>query len=314
MTGRVLRITGRILLACAGVVVWSLTTRVASAGGQAATFAAAVGLLLLATRPWYGLGLFVAGILALGIDPDGLETLNAWNLAFLVLASAGPLLLFCRRAPFLAGTFASLPFWAMSGVAPGLVVPAIALAAGGFLVATVAPLVSRRRRTGETPRPELAGGSLVGVEPRELRATRGVRLLRTLTALCALGVPAGIVLWLAGRPGAGGITAYLGALLAASFGFPLWLSLRLSFRIDGEGVHARVVPGTRTIPWPELSSLSLREVQMLNVGYRVVYLVVRSPTVEIAVPLSLPGAREFAAGVERATGLPLPADEIRSER
>lgn len=305
-----LRIAGRILLAGAGVVVWSLTPRVASPGGQAATFAAAVGLLLLALRPWYGLALFVAGILALGVDPDGLETPSAWSLAFLVLASAGPLLLLRRRAPFLAGILASLPFWAMSNAVPGLVLPAIALAAGGFLVATVAPLVSRRRRTGETPRPELANGPLVPVEERELRATRGLGPLRAMTALCALGVPVGVVLWLAGRPGAGGITAYLGALLAACFGLPLWLSLRLSYRVDARGVHARVVPGTRTIPWTELSSLSLREVQMLNVGYRVVYLVVRAPTVEIAVPLSLPGGREFAAAVERAAGLTLPEYEL----
>jgi hypothetical protein len=131
-----------------------------------------------------------------------------------------------------------------------------------------------------------------------------VRILAGLSAVVALG---GAAFGIAGHPEAGFLTAMVGGILAVTFAFCLWFVTRLGFRLDSTGVHARVLIGERSIPWNEVSGLSLRYFWMLTMGVRTVYCVVWSPTVEITFPINLPGAPDFVAWMERATGRKLPA-------
>ncbi len=240
---------------------------------------------------------------------------DVWNVLFLVCTSAGAVV-WLKRWTGLRWVAASIPFLAMSDAASWTTLAGFTLAIGGLILAAVGPtLPGRRRRSDGSPMPHLASGPLVPIEPRVYPMARRSRPLEILTIMTS-----GLVLLLAGAtlfakdPDA---QAVFGALSLASliisvtFAFSLWFSQRLQLRIDEHGLHSRVIVGEHSIPWKEVSEISLRYVFLQGGAVRVVYYVVRSPTHEFAFPSSMSGAKDLQSAIERATGLQWLAPEIQ---
>jgi hypothetical protein len=272
-------------------------------------FACALACLIVALWPRHGLALVIAGIMALTLDKAGLEAPNAWNITFLIISSAGIGHLF-RRYPLLAWIGASFPVWAMCHAIPPLIYVALGFVFVGLFLSGLRPLLSRTRRTGVVPLPQLAHGPLVAVPARLYGFRRGTKWLRGITLLCGVACMAGIILRLSGFVVAGLTLAYSAGIMGLTIGFCMWFNARLHFRIDGFGMHSRVLFGEKSIPWEELGCLTLRYLVFPGFGSNYVYYCVLSPSKEISFPNSMTGADELRGLIEQASGQKWPVPEI----
>lgn len=303
------RIFSTAILIVAALLWWAYTEQVNHPVGQAAMFACAVACLVGAFWPRHGIALVFAGIMALAFDKASLEAPNAWNITFLILSSAG-LGHLLRRYPLLAWIGASFPFWAMSGAVPPLIYIALGFVFVGLVLTSVYPLLSRKRRTGIAPLPQLARGPLVAVPERLYGFKRGTKWLQAITMFCGVAFLTGIVLWLSGFNDMGIVLALSAGTLGLTFAFCLWFNARLHFRIDNRGIHSRVLISEKSIAWEELGSLTLRYSCFPGFGLNYVYYCVLSPSREITFPNNMDGADELRAIIEQASGLKWPVPEI----
>jgi hypothetical protein len=303
------RIFSTAVLFVAALLWWAYTEQVNSPEGGAAMFACAVACLVGALWPRHGLALVIAGVMALAFDKTRLEAPNVWNITFLILSSAGLGHLF-RRRRLLAWIGASFPFWAMSSAVPPLIYVALGFSFIGLVLTSVHPMLSRTRRTGVAPLPQLAKGPLVAVPARLYEFKRGTKSLKAITILCGVACLTGIVLLLGGFSDVGITLAWSAGILGLTFAFSLWFNARLHFRIDNRGIHSRVFFGEKSIPWEELGCLTLRYVCFPGFGLNYVYYCVLSPSKEITFPNNMAGADELRELIEQASGLNWPVPEI----
>ena len=174
-------------------------------------------------------------------------------------------------------------------------------------------LPGRRIKHGGAPQPHLAAGPLVRVAPAVFYGGHKSRFLSIASKV--MGVTS-LALALAGvRAAEDDAAVYLGlaissAIVAITFAFGNWFATRMRLRLDGTGLHSRLLFGEHTLPWNEVSSLSLRYVTMPRTGVRLIYYCVRSPTREFAFPNTQQGAEELRQVIARATGLAWPEPEI----
>jgi hypothetical protein len=299
------RLLSTIFLLVTALLLWAFAPTPGHPAVQAAMFACALACAVTALRPHYGLALVILGIMALVFDKADLEAPSAWNITFLLLSSVGMGHLF-RRWKLLAWVGASLPVWAMSHAIPFLMYFALGLVFAGMALTGVRPLLSRKRRTGVAPLPQLKNGPLADIPPRIFGFHRGTKAIGVLTVVCGFACLAGCILLLAGRRDAGAALALSCGILGLSFGFCLWFNTRMYFRIDSQGIHSRVIWGEKTIPWDQLGALSLRYVYFPGFGLRYVYYCVLSPVREITFPDSMTGAGELCGLIEKASGLKWP--------
>jgi hypothetical protein len=297
---------GLVLLA---LVVWGGSMEASSDAKATALFAVSLGALLIGLRPWYGLALVVASVLALGQTSHWMGGgVSPWMWVFAVLATPG-LWLVLRRFGGIAWAVASLPLWAIGGSYPddsliskGAEVVAIAMLMT-MPLKTVWRLVSSKPSPGASviPIDSLRRGALVPVAPRVFLFTKGVWALKLLTGIAGAGMLAGAVILIVGDAMLGTMFLAVGASLGLGFGLSLFLTVRQRYRVDAVGIHRRVVFGETTIPWTAVTDLTTRDVMIRWVVYN--YFCVNSATAEIAFPTTLHGAEELRGIVEQATGM-----------
>jgi len=174
-------------------------------------------------------------------------------------------------------------------------------------------LLGRRILNGGAPQPHLSAGPLVQVAPAVFYGGHTSHFRSVASAV--LGVTT-VALALAGvRASEDDAAVYLGlaicsAIIAGTFAFGNWFATRMRLRLDDAGLHSRLLFREHTLPWKEVSSLTLRYVTVPRTGVRLIYSCVRSPTREIAFPNTQRGAEELRQVIARATGLAWPEPDI----
>ncbi len=174
-------------------------------------------------------------------------------------------------------------------------------------------LPGRRILHGGVPQAHLAAGPLVLVAPAVFYGGHKSRFLSVASVV--LGVTTLALALAAARAADDDAAIYLGlaissAIIAITFAFGNWFATRMRLRIDGTGLHSRVLFGEHTLPWKEVSSLTLRYVTVPRTGVRLIYYCVRSPTREFAFPNTQQGADDLRQLIARATGLAWPEPDI----
>jgi hypothetical protein len=174
-------------------------------------------------------------------------------------------------------------------------------------------LPGRRIVNGGVPQPHLAAGPLVLVAPAVFYGGHKSRVLSIASVV--LGVTAVVLALASARAAQDEVAVYVGlaissAIIAITFVFGNWFATRMRLRLDGMGLHSRLLFGEHTLPWKEVSSLSLRYVTIPRSGVRLIYYCVRSPTREFAFPNTQQGAEELRQVIARATGLAWPEPDI----
>jgi len=238
---------------------------------------------------------------------------GGWTIGVMIAAAIAIFVLLRRRAGlrFIA---ASVPFWIFANSATWIMQVAVWSTIAGLAVAAVGPtLPGRRKRGGGSALPELANGPLAPVTPRMFQGAKRNRLLTIATAIfalfaLALGAAATV------RPSAavlGGL-AIGSAIIAITFAFSNWFASRMRLRVDGVGLHSRVMFGEHTISWTDVAGLTLRYVFLPGLSIRIVYFVVFSANREFAFLASIPGSSELKTTIESATGLTFQTPEFES--
>ena len=172
-------------------------------------------------------------------------------------------------------------------------------------------LPTRRLLRGGAPLPHLAGGPRVAVRPVRYPGGQRSRVLAVMTWTAAAAA-VGFAVAGAVRPGPELTGLSLAAtIMAATMAFSQWFAGRVHIRVDGYGLHTRVLFREHTLAWSEVSGLHVRYV-MLGAGARLVYYCVRSPHREVAVPSSMQGADTLRATIAAATALEWPEPEIQA--
>lgn len=173
-------------------------------------------------------------------------------------------------------------------------------------------LPGRRVLKGGVPQPHLASGPMVVVAPAVYfggTPSRGLSIASTV-----LGALAVVLALVSARAAEDEAAIYLGlaltsAVLAVTFVFGNWFATRMRQRLDGLGLHSRLLFREHTIPWKDVSALTLRYVVIPRSGLRLVYYCVLSPTREFAFPHTQRGADTLRRTIEQATGMTWPAPE-----
>ncbi len=171
-------------------------------------------------------------------------------------------------------------------------------------------LPGRRVLKGGVPQPHLASGPLVAVAPAVYfggTPSRGLSIASTV-----LGALAVMLALVSARAAEDEAAIYLGlsitgAIVAVTFVFGNWFATRMRQRVDGAGLHSRLLLSEHTIPWRDVSALTLRYVRVR--GLHLVYYCVLSPTREFAFPHTQRGADTLRRTIEQATGMTWPAPE-----
>ena len=312
-TSRTMAVVSTGLLAVAALLLWAFAADATDAASRTGLFLAATVALLAALRrhPWAALAL--VGLLALTMHEPGVRPMDGWSILFIAATSTG-LAMVLRALQGLRWLAASLPFWVYANEHAWAMGAALVLAIGGLVLGGVAPtLPARRRRYAGQPLAHLAAGPMGPVEPRTFPGGTKSRVLSLATPVLAV-----IALVLALLAGAGVSPAETGGLgigagiIAVTFAFSNWFSGRVRLRVDNVGVHGRVLFVEHTVPWRDVSALTLRYVFMPGFSIRLVYYSVRSPTHEVSFPSSMQGADDLRATIERATGETWPETEIEA--
>ena len=189
-------------------------------------------------------------------------------------------------------------------------VAAVAVIGAIALMAVRPTLVTRRLWRGPAPIPHRAAAPFVPVVPRTYpggRPSRWLGVAAWLLGGTSIGLMAGTTRDL--DPAVGGGLGLAAAIMALTFAFANWFAGRVHIRVDGSGIHGRVLWREHGIAWRDVAELRLRYV-VIGVGVRLVYYSVRSSTREVAFPSSMTGASDLRTTIERATGLTYPAPEI----
>ncbi len=173
-------------------------------------------------------------------------------------------------------------------------------------------LPGRRILKGGVPQRHLASGPLVPVSPAVYYG--GTRSRGVSIAGLVLGGTAVVLALASARAAQDEAAVYLGlaiasAIIAVTCAFGNWFATRMRQRIDGTGLHSRLLFSEHTIPWQDVSALNLRHAYLLGGSVRLVYYCVRSPTREFAFPHTQQGADELRRTIEQATGLTWPVPE-----
>ncbi len=218
-----------------------------------------------------------------------------------------------RRWPGLRWIVASVPCWVFGNAAEWILLVAVGMTVVGMFVGAVGPaLVGRRvRDASRVPLPHLASGPLVPVASRLYVGGQRSRVLHYLAI--GMAVLAVVLLVAAASSdeqdelGALGLSS---VIIASTFAFGNWFADRVRLRTDGEGVHGRTLFFERTARWTEISGLRLRYMFLMGFSVRLVYYVVETPSVEVAFPSSMRGAKELQQAIEEATGLRWAEPEI----
>jgi len=312
-TSRTIAVAWTGLLAAASLLLWAFAAAATNTASRTALFLAATVALFVALRhrPWAALA--IMGILALTMHEPGMRPMDGWSILFIAATSTG-LAMSLRALLGLRWVTASLPFWVYANEHAWAMGAALMLAIGGLMLGGVAPtLPARRRRYPGLPLPHLAAGPMRPVEPRTFPSGAKSRVLSIATPVIAV-----IALALALLAGAGVSPAETGglgmgaAIIAVTFAFSNWFSGRVRLRVDNVGVHGRVLFLEHTVPWRDVSALTLRYVFIPGFSIRLVYYSVRSPTREVSFPSSMQGADDLRATIERATGETWPEPEIEA--
>jgi hypothetical protein len=305
---RLKRLVGLLGLLSAALILWSCADEVGSPVGQAVMYTSAATCLLAALWPHYGAALVLASFMALGIART-LDTVNAWNIAAIIMGSLGAFHLLRRWLP-LAWIGASIPFWAMADTVPWLMYVSLGLVYIGFGTILMSPFMVGKPSIVSEPDSRLSNGPLTDVPERLFRFRSGRTLLGITLTISGLAVLAGAILWLTGAQEEGLILMVVGAIIGFSFAFSVWLSSCSHYRIDIKGIHGRVIFREKSIPWEQVCGLFLRYQSLPGLGQRYVYYCIRSPEKVIAFPHTLKGADEFRDLVEKATGMQWPQPAI----
>lgn len=267
-----------------------------------------------AWRRWLGPILVAAGLGVLTMNETRLERVDTGALLFVGLTSTGAFV-WARRRTALRWLVASLPFWAVANASGPMMAGALILTMAWLVSATLGPVLpGRRRRRGGTPLPHLANGPLVPVTARAFSGGQRSRVLAIATwILTALAVVLAFSSAASPDPAVSGALAVACAIMAATFAFGNWFADRMRLRVDGAGLHSRVLFREHTVPWPEVTDVYLRYVFLgMGGGVRLVYYCVASTTREFAFPSSMAGASDLTRTIEEATGLTFPAPEFEA--
>ncbi len=170
----------------------------------------------------------------------------------------------------------------------------------------------RRRLTGGVPQPHLAAGPLVPVPPAVYYGGTPSRVIAAASWPLGVGAVAlGVATARAESDDSAALwfgLAATSAIVAATFVASNWFATHMRQRVDDVGLHSRLLFKEHTLPWHEVSSLSLRHVRVR--GLSLVYYCVRSPTREFAFPHTQPGADTLRRTIEEATGMTWPDADL----
>lgn len=304
-----LRVVRSIVLLVAGILLVGLAGDAHALASRVALLAAGCVAFVAASPRRIGLGLVLAATFALtGNEVGPLERVDLFSGTFWVLGTLGFFLAIAPRGlrsrhplPGWALIAASLPSWALSGAHEAFQYVALAFVFAGLVRGALLPILSGSRVRID-PRPDPIVAPLAVVQPRSYGFRRGIRVLQVLAALSALVAVAGSVLGDAVAPEARLAMLLAGGIISLTFCLCMWLNGRMGFRVDADGLHARVVFGETSIAWTEVAALG-RQRLLTRGGAGYEYRCVRSVDREVTFPDIMTGSDELAATVEAATGL-----------
>lgn len=307
----VLKVVRFIVLVVAGILLVELAgdAHAQALASRAALLAAGCAAFVAACPRRLGLGLLLAATFALtGSEVAPLEGVDLFSGTFWALGTLGFFLAIAPRGlrspnprPGWALVGASVPSWALSGAHEAFMYAALAFVFAGLVRGALLPILSgSRAKIG--PRPDPIAAPLVEVAPQVYGFRRGIRVLQVLALLPALVAVTGLALGGFVSTETRLIMILVGGILSFSFCLSLWLNSRMGFRVDADGIHARVVFGETSIAWTEVAALGRQRLSTRGgAGYD--YRCVRSVDREVTFPDVMTGSHELAAKVEAATGL-----------
>ena len=218
----------------------------------------------LLSRPtvWRMAGLIalVVAAAALVRHRGQLNTVDASAILFALAGSAGGFLCLLRsRAP--RWFAASFPWWALVSAHPVFALLAFALTTTGLLSLALGPM-----RPGQTvfrpgdPLPPLAKGPLVPITPASFAGGSSSRLISALVA--ALAALALILTGLAAPDHPERSVLAIAAVITASgMWLSNWMASRCRLRVDGHGLHSRLLFREHTVPWLDVAGITTRYIR-----------------------------------------------------